>query len=546
MLIASIGSSLLLITIFGYSFIFKFFLLKKNEKLNNIDFYYGLIFALFFSLFLNLFEPLKLFTIPIYLIGVSFFIFGFVKKLIEINLLKYLLIIFIFTFIAFYNGNNIDSPMYHLQIIKWMELHKVNFGLVNLEIRFGMNSSWHSIISLMDINLGKFSLKYYFNSLIVSVLVYEASIFSKNLEKSKLFLLASTLFLLFFSFLHPFGNGIILNHLGNPERDIFAMICYIFIFYLLIKCYEDDFEDDNLINLFIITIFLCVTSRISTIGILILPIIYIFFIKKITLINFTNIFVLITSLFWVIRNFILSGCLVFPIKSTCLNTQWSVNTDKMDYMIKEAMGLTRDAPFKTRHADYDYTINSLDWLGPWLKYYFFSTSFIQIALLMLLLSFILIILSKKKINNKNKLFYYIFLIPIILNFVIWFKAPEVRYAWGNLIAFPCFLIIVGISCHEKIIISINKNKSLIVSSVYILMFMLVFKNFDKLEYEHLFKISNKNFGYSNIEKIGNFDGHTIFKSKNWQCADFKEICINKEQSNYRIKNYKNYLFFLKN
>ena len=546
MLIATISSSLLLIAVFGYAFLYKFFLLKKKENLENVDFFYGLIFLLFLALILNLFKPLNLFTVILYLIGVISFIFAIVKNKININLLKYFLIISIFTFIAFYNNNNIDSPMYHLQTIKWMNLYKATFGLANLEIRFGMNSSWQSIIALMDLNFNEFSSKYYFNSLIVSVLVYEASIYSKSLDRNKIFLLASVLLLLFFSFLHPFNNGIILNHLGNPERDIFAMTCYIFIFYLLIKNYETNFRNNNLINLLIISIVLCVTSRISTIGILMIPIIYIFFKKKINLINFTNIFAFVVGCLWLFRNFILSGCFVFPVKNTCLNTDWTISMLEMDHMIKEAMGLTRDAPFKTRHADYDYTINSLDWLGPWFKHYFLSTSLIQIGLILIVFSLIFIILSKNKIDKKDKKFWSILFLPVFLNFILWFKAPEIRYVWGNLIILPCFLIVIAIFCNKKILKLINENKKYVISSIYISLLMLSYKNFDKFRYDDLFKISNKNFGYSNIIQVGVYNGYTIYRSKNWQCADFKNICINKEKSNYRIKDYKNYLFFLNN
>ena len=546
MLIANITSLILLITIFGYALAFKSLFLKADSKLENFDFFYGLIFLLFLSLLINLFYPLYIFTLPIYFFGILFFIIGLKKKKININLFKYIFIIFIFTFIAFYNGNNIDSPMYHLQSIKWMNLNKIVFGLVNLEIRFGMNSSWHSILSLMDLTFKNFSLKFYFNSLILSVFVYEV-INNKNFRiKSNIFIFLCSIYLLFFSLIHPFNNGIILNHLGNPERDIFAMISYFFVFYFLIKCYEKNFNNKNFINLLIISIFLCVTSRVSTMGILLIPILFFFFYKKFNIINFTNCFVVLVGIFWLLRNFILSGCIVFPIKNLCIDTSWSVNIDDMNYMVSEAMGITRDAPFKTRHLDFDYTINSFEWFVPWLKNYFFATSFIQIGLLLLFVSILLIIFSKKKSNPKDKKFYLMFLTPMLLNFIIWFKAPEVRYAWGNLIVFPCFIMLVAIFQNYKIINFLNKNLPQFKYSFYILMIIFVFKNFNYFNHTDILKISNKNFDYSRIVKIGNYDGYNIYKSENWQCADFKKICINKQKNEYKIKLKNKYLFILNN
>ena len=48
---------------------------------------------------------------------------------------------------------NVDSPMYHLQVIKWLSFHKISFGLSNLEIRLGFNSSWHSLVALLDLSI---------------------------------------------------------------------------------------------------------------------------------------------------------------------------------------------------------------------------------------------------------------------------------------------------------------------------------------------------------------------------------------------------------
>ena len=56
--------------------------------------------------------------------------------------------------------------------------------------------------------------------------------FSSNVDEScslsGLFLFLSVSYLTLFSYLHPFNNGIILNHLGNPEVDIAAMVLFFF------------------------------------------------------------------------------------------------------------------------------------------------------------------------------------------------------------------------------------------------------------------------------------------------------------------------------
>ena len=227
MLLAVFANYSILLIIFGYSFILKKIIYRNLEfKIENKDFLYGLICLLFISLFINFFFPLDEVRIFFILLGLIIFIFTLYKKILKVNFFLYFLIIFFTTFIAFYNGSNIDSPMYHLQIINWLNLHKISFGLSNLEIRFGFNSSWHSIIALLDLNISKFSMKYYLSSIALSLVVYEVIRIKKKINFSDFFLFLTISYLIFYSFLHPFANGVILNHLGNPERDIIGMLFF--------------------------------------------------------------------------------------------------------------------------------------------------------------------------------------------------------------------------------------------------------------------------------------------------------------------------------
>ena len=84
MLLAIFSNYLILLSLFGYSLIFKKCFYKKNFKIENVDFFYGFLFLIFLSILLNFFFPLKYFTIPTIVIGVIFFSIGAKKK----NILK--------------------------------------------------------------------------------------------------------------------------------------------------------------------------------------------------------------------------------------------------------------------------------------------------------------------------------------------------------------------------------------------------------------------------------------------------------------------------
>ena len=236
MLLAIFSNYVLLIVILGYAFLLKKISFNGGViVIRNVDILYGLSLIIFISLFFNFFSPLIYLKPIVIIFGLLLFIYGAFKKIFELNFILFFIIIFFTTYIAFYSNMNVDSPMYHLQIIKWLSLHKISFGLSNLEIRLGFNSSWHSLVALLDFNIYKFSTKYYISALILSSLIYETMRYKIKLNYSDIFLYLSISFLIFFSFLHPYNNGIILNHLGNPERDIIGMLFFFLIIFFFFK-----------------------------------------------------------------------------------------------------------------------------------------------------------------------------------------------------------------------------------------------------------------------------------------------------------------------
>ena len=72
-------------------------------------------------------------------------------------------------------------------------------------------------------------------------------------------------------------------------------------------------------------------------------------------------------------------------------------------------------------------------------------------------------------------------------------------------------------------------------SLILLSFILINKNLNNFKFEHIKKPFNKNFSYSNIIKIMTINDYNIYRSLNWQCADFKEICINKPKNIILLK-----------
>ena len=550
MIYVIISNYLILISIFGYSLFFKNKLNRTNKTIiYNLDFFYGVSFLLFLSIFLNFFSPLMYFTIPIICVGVFLFFKGLRSKNFKINFFNYFIIIFLISFIAFYGRDNVDSPMYHLQIIKWLSLHKITFGIANLEIRLGFSSSWHSLLSLLNLTFSSFSAKYYLSTVIFSVIIFEV-IQKKKIKLSFLFLYIFLCYLFLFSYLHPFNNGVILNHLGNPERDLVSMFIYVFSFYIFIKIFEErEFSEKkkNLINILNICVFFCVSIRFINLLILLLPIFVFYKNRKYKIFNIVNIFIFIVGILWLIRNFILSGCFIFPIEQTCLETNWSVSIEALQNLVNEAKRYSRTLPYLNGVEDYDYSLYSYKWLIPWIKNYLLTTALLQINLFIIIFvstSFVFkIIYFKFKNIDTKKIdhFEIMILVLIFFSILLWMVSPEIRYAWGLLFVLPCFLITLFIKNFLPNFI-FKLNQKFITSSFLIIFLLFFFKNMKLLKIEDILKVPNRSLNFSNIKKIGSFSDFDIFFN-NWKCGDYEGICVNTIKENYNIEKKYSYVFF---
>ena len=530
--------NLLLISVFaGYSFAFKKYFLKEEKIISNLDLLYGLFFLISFSLIANFFFALKYFSFLIIIFGLIFFITGLKKKQIEINFFYHFIILFFLTVIIYQNGDNVDSPMYHLQIIKWLLNEKIAFGLSNLEIRFGSSSLWFNLIAILKIKLNNFTNIYTFNLIPFSILIYQIS--EKKNQLSYLFLLLSISFIFLFSFLHPFANGVILNHLHNTELDTVGMIFYILSFFLFLKFFED--EKIETLRLLILSCSISILIKISYIGISIFLLfsLFNFYRLRLNLIFKDKIFkfLLFIVLLWFIKNLIISGCLIFPITFTCLTLDWAPNINEIDFHAKEIKGYARDTTDRLRYTDFNHTIYSLDWFKPWFKDYAINTAFLQISFIVVFVSFIFLITSNflSLLDNKFKKkikFYLIVFILFLPNFYIWFQAPEIRFGWGTIISFSCFLV-ASLLYHLKLLK--NFNLRFYQSITILILAILIYDNKNNLSFYNLKTPYIKNTDYSKIFKFREINGFQIYKSSNWRCYDFEEICINSEKEKYKIE-----------
>jgi hypothetical protein len=86
----------------------------------------------------------------------------------------------------------------------------------------------------------------------------------KKLSLSNLSLFLASCYLIFFSFIHPFKNGIIFNHLGNPEVDTMGMTFFILATFIFLKYIEN--KDNNYLSLLLVCTVICSLIKLSYVG----------------------------------------------------------------------------------------------------------------------------------------------------------------------------------------------------------------------------------------------------------------------------------------
>ena len=532
MIFLALINFLIIFSIFGYSYLFKtIFFRDKNIFITNLDFFYGLILLYLISLLLHFFAPLAIYSEFIILIGLILSFYSFFKNKLKISILRYLIIIFIFSFIAYYGKNNVDSPLYHLQIIKWLTEYKLVFGLANLEWRLGVNYPWYSLISLLNIDFFKYSNKYYVSLIFFAFLFYET--LNKNkILKSSIFLSLAFSYLFIYSLIHPYHYGVVLNHIGNPEKDLFNMLLFISLIYTYLRITElKNLSDQN--NLISILFVVLMLTLMQTTIYLFISIVFIFMLFDIIKLKQNIKIIIILSfifLLWIFKSIATSGCLIFQIPLTCLNTDWTIDLSTLKFHIDETKRYSRSLPSLEMVNDTYKTIETFLWFKSWFKNYFLTTALHQINSILLFFSSILgiylLIKKKLKIEKYDAL---LILSILFVNLTCMLLIPEIRYYWGPHIA-------LSIICISLIIWSFNINllekyNFYRITPIITLLLFIFIKVIPMFKYSDLVNLPIRAHDYSSKKKVGEFDGFEVF-TNNWQCADIKEICVNTPKEQY--------------
>ncbi len=446
---------LLIFLVFISGFILSTSLFKLNY--NDLEFYeiglLGIIFLVFLSFVFHFFIPLnELSNSLIFILLILVFIFK-INKIVFQNFLSHHKLIFISFLVIFimtlkYKPNE-DYGYYHLPFIINLVSDKIIFGLSNLQPQFGWNSTWLNFSSIIYLPILKIKGTQLSNSIL---LFFVFCMFFRELHNTNNKSNISYLFISILSFYVIIKFSRISAHGFDFPANIYLLLS---LFYF-IKVFEE--EDIHKINKYFILIscfsLFALTIKLSTFAgpILFIMTTLIMYKKKIDLkkLKLPLIFCFFFFLFWLIQQFIFTGCLIPHFKFSCFSSlAWYTND--ISKMISDLTGAINKSfnLYKGDLSQAEY-LQDFNWVSTWFERN--KIELLEHSAAGLLPIIILCLINFRNLsNNDNKSFQLIKQKKLLLTSLsfftifglfIWFlKSPVIRFGVPYLFSF-IFLFLV--------------------------------------------------------------------------------------------------------
>ena len=546
MLIVFIYSILIVILVVPFSLI-----IIKND---NTDFYtysksliFGIIIISSIALIINFFVALNLYVTSMFILASVILIFKFPKKFINIKFLRFVIIqgFIIFILILESNVYRPDAGLYHLPFIGIINTEKLIIGLYNLHSRYAHISAIQYFSAASNNMIFKNNGIVFIQALIAAGVISNFSgILLKNIKQNN------------YNYHHYFISFVLIfifykmNRYSEYGNDAPAHFLYFFLISEILISIENKkkyFLDNLLISVFIIQ------NKIMLLPVVIFNLIDF---KLASILNYIKSFkfliLFIIFISWLIKNLLILGCLIYPVKITCpdqllwgntnLTTKISVSGEAW------AKGWSDLNDNERNIIGLEKFIKGFNWINAWkLKHLKLINQIMFPYLLIITIIFTFYFhKSEKNLKKINKNYFYLLLLSIF-PIIIWFlKAPLFRYGYSTIITSLSLLFSLFL-CSR--VVSVKKIKYTS-TFIFLIGFLIIFS-------KNILRISQNDNDYYNypwpkfysmtpgnnpenyyFKKIGS----TVlsFPSENY-CMYSKTICSHyKINKNLKILN-KNYL-----
>jgi len=460
---------LFLIIAYSNGYVFFKLILFKNLEINFFEIsILGLIITGFVSQFINFFFPLN--DLLVYLnLFISFALLIMVRKKIFSNFNKTELLIMSAMLILcmthiYGSGFSDDLTHYHGGQIINSDNFKYIIGINFLHYHYGLGSIWLSLHSYLNFNATFLQDIHVVNGIVLFLILsyFITEIIKNNYYNKNLYKILS-IFIIFilikYTRLKEFG-------LDRPATLIFFFLIYIFF-----KFKENSTLRSNYFFILISIICLFLTEiKLFFLFSFLIPILIIIEKKIYNFYSNTQfLFLFFLGFCFIVKNIFVSGCLIYPLYFTCIDTiPW--NSKEAALWIYDEMGPhTKGFPLYTGQLTQSEFLHNLNWVKTW----FAIVSEELLTYLVISLSIIILLFISSKLEKKEKENSYnriIILCLFFFNLFIFYKMPVIRYHHTLFILFILsFIFLININFVKKknifnliiiILFAINFSKNL--------------------------------------------------------------------------------------
>ena len=528
---------------------------KKYDFNSQFYLYFiGIIFISFISLILNFFTPLTPLVNSI--VYILIIIAYSIKKKFILNKenINFLLISSFVTFllIIYSNVNRPDAGLYHLPYTSIVNENKIIFGLSNIHSRFGhvsilqylaaINNNYLFLKNGVSIPLASIVSFFYLYFL------YDAWKVGVKKEIPNLSNFFSLFILIYIAFkitrYSEFGNDAV-SHLS--------------FFYLISCLLKSKIKEINFNKILLISVFTFINK--PTLGLIFIAPIVIFFLQN----SFKpkKIFYLLFSLpalllyLWLIKNIIVSGCAIYPVKITCIeNLPWT-NIQKTENANIESDAWSKGWPDRMdKNISMEEFSKNLNWIHAWSNKHLKHISNILIPYIVILVIITLYIKIKFKstIRKNNKDFNVRFFLCLITSgvgtFSFFLLFPLYRYGYSYIVTLISLLFIFLIKNKLTVKENISIFRFILISCFIVIITkqgIKIFNNYKNTPWPNIYTLDSKGKIYPKTKiKIDNDFFYYLADKGDQLCMYSKSPCTTYPVGNIKYSLKKTYSFLTLN
>ena len=487
----------------------------------------GLFFIGNLSVLLNFFVELSNPLAQLFLISLFFLNLTKSGKTIKINN-KFVQLIMIPGILAISSigvGLAGDAGLYHLNHQEWLRSSKVVFGLVNAHFRFGFSSisEWIGANFWLNENL----ILLHFLNLIYIVFFFQVTFHYIFNDKEAMYKKAF-IGILVVGFLDNFGfnggkNGFIEIEAVTKSDSVVAVLFFLTTIFIFEISKKSSISRDEL---FILSLLSLLTFQYRIFGALIIFFYFFMMVRKkyLQLCIRSSALQVTFLLLWIVKNFINTACLFYPIKASCFDVPFSptknVSVEFALYDLNNVHTPLRD-------------LNFFKWFSTWVQRDINQTVLYNLIFTMLVLVTYSLFVYKK--SNNEKVNTKTLLVFVLLSFVIWIiSSPGIRLGVGILLLL--YFVIPNLLNYREPRFNIVNNKILLLALFFSTIVLVPQTNNYKILIENLSQFELRQMKSQNINYENNPNGFGVIPENNSDKCWINTECIRNQDEIIKILN----------